>query len=93
MSALDIPDACKDDANTIELLSIWHIGSKYITSIRFNFFHENDINESIAWGQVLADTVDKVLARDAQSQSLPKVLELVRRELDNPTTARDGKFA
>jgi hypothetical protein len=93
MKELALPPPCTEDPNCVELLSVWHSANKYVMSIRFNFFEENGVNETVAWGQVLADTADRLLANSQTSHSLTKVLELVRRELDKPTTCRDGGFS
>jgi hypothetical protein len=90
---LDLPEACQLDPNCIELANVWRSEKKFIAVIRYNFFEECGINEVVAWGQVLADTVDRVLVTDAKSESLSRVLDLVRRELDKPTTDREGEFA
>jgi Domain of unknown function (DUF5076) len=93
-SMLEIPRSCEQDPNSVELASVWHCGSQYVIVIQIGFFEANGVDEAVAWGQILADTANKILGQESAAGALlENVLDLVRRELKSPTSNRKGDFA
>ncbi len=95
---LPIPALAISDAHSVELIRVWIAGKGLQTSLRIGAWeHTPTIDESKAWGIVLADVVNHVadaLTRLSKNkgETIGKIRASFLAELDRPTSSAAGDF-
>jgi len=99
MKAQPVPPAALRDADSVEMARIWIAEKGLHCGLNIGLYENNGIDETRAWGIILADMarhVSNALAARGSAPGADIALSSIRRmmaeELDRPTSAAKGAF-
>lgn len=98
MNERPIPPAALVDENAVELLRVWVAQKKLQSSMKIGMYSEMGMDESAAWGTILADTarhISQALTKDLGGDEvsfLARLQSQFNAELVAPTSKVSGAF-
>lgn len=98
MNERPIPPAALDDENSVEMLRVWIAQRQLHCSMKVGMYRDMNIDESDAWGTILADAARHVAMalssgfEENQQDALAKIRMKFNAELTAPTSDASGGF-
>jgi hypothetical protein len=97
--SLPIPPQATDDKNSQEMIRAWIAEEGLHCSLQVSFWEDRGLNETWAWGVLLADVVRHVAnaLEESNGKDPRETVQAIKasflNEIDNPSSKHKGKFA